>query len=631
MKNLKVIFSIVALFLATNFLGAQHLSPPNLSSAIEVNITDFNSVSSIQAGINAARRQEEQDFGICSNAIANISMPSQAVWNSWNTDQKTLFLANDERRARGGVIYPQTQTGESISPIGPAGAVKGYPFSGVFKPVDDAAQWWADFTATNGVDGHCSDLAPADRRCPAERIASFGGSCTPHQGLENGMGGPGNRPNIQNDAWQSVLGWIYGGSGHRNGVLDQLTYKDDYGNPREEGYIGIGAAWTSAHGSRVYLKFGDTPSDEVYTANNCGTTQSWNALTSQQPGCTRYLAAVKTGYQAINAGGTYNVSFESSSCFKSIVPTVRIRMSVDGGTTFPNHLILADNISSNNTAATVNIPTGINTSNVVIKIESANASCFYFSDEVIRSYCTSSATEGPGYGPWSLKNFTLKDNQNNTIYTNTKNNVAAAYEDFTNDPPINLVAGATLNYSMEANAGWKKDFWIDKDNSGVFEVSERIKIVTSNTGTITIPSSLANGQYRLRVRLSGNHNSFRDNPCGNDKYGQIEDYQIVIGTTTGATPSAPAAPTAHAATNVAPFSFTANWASVANSTSYQIDISSNNFASFIVQNQTVTGTSFSIAELEPSENYQYRVRAVNATGTSGNSNVISLITLPEGD
>ena len=68
---------------------------------------------------------------------------------------------------------------------------------------------------------------------------------------------------------------------------------------------------------------------------------------------------------------------------------------------------------------------------------------------------------------------------------------------------------------------------------------------------------------------------------------------------------------------------------MANSTGYQIDLSEDNFQTFVVQNQAVTGTTFVFPELEPDTDYQYRVRAINAAGTSANSNTITVTTLPE--
>ena len=92
----------------------------------------------------------------------------------------------------------------------------------------------------------------------------------------------------------------------------------------------------------------------------------------------------------------------------------------------------------------------------------------------------------------------------------------------------------------------------------------------------------------------------------------------------------PAATTALAATAIGGISFTANWNSVAGAESYRLDVSTGNtFATFVIgyQDLTVNGTSHNVSGLSTITTYYYRLRAVNATGTGTNSNVISLTTL----
>jgi len=94
---------------------------------------------------------------------------------------------------------------------------------------------------------------------------------------------------------------------------------------------------------------------------------------------------------------------------------------------------------------------------------------------------------------------------------------------------------------------------------------------------------------------------------------------------------APSAPIAKPATYLAAHSFRANWRSVSGATGYILDVATNNsFTSYVpgYQHLNVGNTvGHTVAGLGASTTYYYRVRAYNGSGTSGNSNVISVTTL----
>jgi phosphodiesterase/alkaline phosphatase D-like protein len=89
---------------------------------------------------------------------------------------------------------------------------------------------------------------------------------------------------------------------------------------------------------------------------------------------------------------------------------------------------------------------------------------------------------------------------------------------------------------------------------------------------------------------------------------------------------------ASAATNVTNSGFTAHWSSVTGATSYLLDVStSSTFSSFVTgyQNLSVGNViSRSVSGLSAGRTYYYRVRAHTSGGTSVNSNVISVTTVP---
>ncbi len=138
----------------------------------------------------------------------------------------------------------------------------------------------------------------------------------------------------------------------------------------------------------------------------------------------------------------------------------------------------------------------------------------------------------------------------------------------------------------------------------------------------------SNGHYLVGVLSCGPAPPTCNNPgAGYSKfanfYPQIRQYLF------SATPSAP---TANPATFVASTSFRSNWRSVSGATGYTLDVATNSsFTNYVTGYHNLNvgnALSHSVAGLSPSTTYYYRVRAYNGNGTSGNSNVVSVTTLP---
>lgn len=91
-------------------------------------------------------------------------------------------------------------------------------------------------------------------------------------------------------------------------------------------------------------------------------------------------------------------------------------------------------------------------------------------------------------------------------------------------------------------------------------------------------------------------------------------------------PTAPSAPVAQVHSNINSDGFTAAWTAVDGATSYRIDVSTDNFQTFVVQDLAVVGTSYYVSGLQPNTSYQYRVRSFNSAGAGDNSNSVDIQT-----
>jgi len=169
-------------------------------------------------------------------------------------------------------------------------------------------------------------------------------------------------------------------------------------------------------------------------------------------------------------------------------------------------------------------------------------------------------------------------------------------------------SGFTASWSSVTGAS---DYRIDVSTSNTF---------SSFTGTynnqivgetsLTVTGLVAGTTYYYRVR-------------GSNASGSSANSNVITTLTN------PAAPIASAATAVTINGFTANWGAVSGATGYRLDVSSSEFVGNEVDNLTVSGTSSIVSGLTPGVTYKYRIRSVNATGPSDNSNVIATFTVPD--
>jgi|GEM_PF-1148957 len=175
-----------------------------------------------------------------------------------------------------------------------------------------------------------------------------------------------------------------------------------------------------------------------------------------------------------------------------------------------------------------------------------------------------------------------------------------------------LVVTSTTFYANWIAVPTATGYFIDVSIASNFSsfVSGYNNLNVSSTSTIiTLPSAGATYYYRVRA-TSGAGTSSNSN--------------------TITTTLKPAAPIAGVATSINAEGFTANWSTVPSVSGYYLDVSTNNFLTFVpgYDNFLLAGISQTISGLNPGMNYQYRVRAYNSTGASVNSSTITTITIP---
>lgn len=181
--------------------------------------------------------------------------------------------------------------------------------------------------------------------------------------------------------------------------------------------------------------------------------------------------------------------------------------------------------------------------------------------------------------------------------------------------PATPSAAAATNISHNSfTANWSTVAGATSYSVDVSAFSNFSSVVTwsSSTGSVSVTGLSGNTTYYYRVRAANSNG--------------VSANSNVISLTT----SQPA-PIATGPTNIATNSFTANWSGVSGATQYLIDVSpTSNFSSFVTgyNGWPIAALSIGVSGLLPSTTYYYRVRAQNSGWTTGNSNVVSALTLP---
>ncbi len=263
-----------------------------------------------------------------------------------------------------------------------------------------------------------------------------------------------------------------------------------------------------------------------------GTTFTW----TKAPVCTGTpTAGTISGPSLACSGANFTMSLSGNTADLGI--TYQWQSSPDGVTYTDIAGATSSAYSGNQTAATYYqcIVTCTNSG-----LTATTPAVYIDMDVPLNCYCTPTYTTGKTDGDLisevSISGTTLLNNTGTAP-------VNPAYTYFPPNPPSNtqtadLQAGTTYNINVTYGSYSSQNaaVWIDFNQNGIFETSERVGYTISSSSTafqtvsfpITLPCNPTPGTYRMRVRdVYGTTGSSID-PCLNYFYGETEDYDVNI-------------------------------------------------------------------------------------------------------
>lgn len=268
-----------------------------------------------------------------------------------------------------------------------------------------------------------------------------------------------------------------------------------------------------------------------------------------------YSATDPSACGSISSGETEDYTFTVLASACSGIPTAVVMSAVATTTAtvswtasapapasgYQYYLTTSSTVPTAGTAATGSTAAGVTTVNLTGLI--ADTTYYIY----VRNNC------GAGnYSPWTTQvvfvtGYCVANNSTNTTYYISGVTTTGGSANFSNTG-TGFSAGGYINYSatysVSQNAGlgftitathpsstYGYSVWVDWNNDNDFADAGENVIITNYlsspaaVGTVTIPAGTPAGNYRMRIR-----NAYLSNPapaCGDQAYGETEDYKII--------------------------------------------------------------------------------------------------------
>jgi GEVED domain/Fibronectin type III domain/Secretion system C-terminal sorting domain/Bacterial Ig-like domain (group 2) len=201
------------------------------------------------------------------------------------------------------------------------------------------------------------------------------------------------------------------------------------------------------------------------------------------------------------------------------------------------------------------------------------------------------------------------------------------YSDYTANPLLTTTLQAGTSYGCTVYAGQYSEgyaAWIDYNDNGVFETSERIGYSNgqvTGSGSVGVLGSSATfpivllcnpplGQHRLRVRAMFATNGSAVTPCGNNTFGETEDYVITI----SAADPCPK-PLTLGANTITQTTANLTWVLGCAETNWEVVIQAPGSGVPTGSGVAATSTTYAASGLTLGTNYEFYVRAVCTPGS----------------